>query len=492
VASVLQKLPSTPDAPYVVAVSGGPDSVALLDVLKRIYARLGSCYFIAAHLNHRIRGAEADRDEAFVRKLCEKLGIELIVECAHGLSSPNLEERARVVRYEFLDRVARSIHARYILLAHHADDQAETALLRLLRGSGIAGLGAMAPVVSRRGEVSADSEPSVGVVALVRPMLSVTRTTIVDYLEAVGADYVIDSSNLVGGVLRNRLRHSLLPEIEKHYAPGFSRRLVELAAEAGEVEAFLAGEARRALDLRLTAPSGGAEKRTVWRIDVEGFSSIQPALASAMLRELVRRGAGDLRHFGRVHIEAMRRLAMGGDPSAITMLPRGWRFRREYQSAVLERSPSTGREFGGPQGYELELTPGENRIEDAHLMLQLRIIGCDDSAFPHPPWHRRDLFEAWFDAVAAGRIVARTARHGDRVKPLGMDGSRKVHDVFVDRNLPLGWRKVWPLVVAQEGVLWIPGMVRSRFALVTADSKKVLHLRANSATEGRNVPLPEL
>jgi tRNA(Ile)-lysidine synthase len=214
----------------LVALSGGPDSVAMLHALISLQQRFG-LKVAAAHLNHRLRGAESDRDECFVRDLCRRLAIELAVKRAENLQSgsPNLEERARELRYVFLNRTADRLDARYIALAHHADDQAETVLMRMLRGSGIAGLAAMAKVGPGR---------------LFRPLLTVRRSEILAYLNAIGADYVTDSTNASAAILRNRVRNDLLPLLEREYAPALGHRLAEMASEMRAVADLIETAAR--------------------------------------------------------------------------------------------------------------------------------------------------------------------------------------------------------------------------------------------------------
>ncbi|MGA8059658.1 MAG: tRNA lysidine(34) synthetase TilS, partial [Candidatus Binataceae bacterium] len=233
----------------LLALSGGPDSVALLYVLRELAPRFGY-RLAAAHLNHRLRGAESDRDEAFVRDLCSTLGVELVVEQSSGLdpAASNLEERSRELRYAFLAAAAAQLGASRIATAHHADDQAETVMLRLLRGAGAAGLGAMPETMTLA---------PTGVTIL-RPMLRAGRREILRYLDSIGARFVSDSSNAHQGFLRNRVRIDLLPELERDYAPGFRRRLAALATEMRELDDYVARAARTELDSRLReAVSGG-------------------------------------------------------------------------------------------------------------------------------------------------------------------------------------------------------------------------------------------
>ncbi|HKV55649.1 MAG TPA: tRNA lysidine(34) synthetase TilS [Candidatus Binataceae bacterium] len=450
----------------VVALSGGPDSVATLHGLIRINRRSGAYRVAAAHLNHRIRGAEADRDESFVRELCARLEIELIAERASGLraKSPNLEERARELRYLFLTRTADRLGARFVVLGHHADDQAETVLLRLLRGSGAAGLAAMA---------AAGPEP------LLRPLLGLRRRDITAYLAAIDADYVTDSSNQDNRRMRNRVRRSLLPGLERDYAPGLGRRLVELAGEMRELEGYITADARRVLEARLSGVSA-SPAATGWQIDVSGFGTLAPALGKAVLRELTRKGAGDLRRISRAHIAAMYSLATGVDPSAAVSLPGGWKARRENQTLILEHHTGSSR----AEPFSITLKLGDNVIPGAGLVLTLEHLEPGDPGFPTEPWRPPSQAEAYFDAATAPVLRARSFRPADQIEPLGMNGSRKVQDVFVDRKLAFVKRSLWPLVVSEGAILWIPGLLRSRFALISAATKKVLHLRVKSPLQG--------
>ena len=465
VARVIARLPSALPHRLLIAVSGGPDSVAALLALQRIGAG-STVQLAAAHLNHGVRGHEADRDEGFVRELCGRLKIELVVERAQGLKLANFEERARELRYEFLNRTAQALNMQYIVLGHHQRDQAETVLLRLLRGAGAKGLAAMA-----------ESGPG----RLIRPLLSLDRTAILAYLEAIRADYVVDSSNLARGALRNRVRAELLPQLERDYWPGIGRRLAQLASEMREISDFMETEARRSLDLRLV-PAPNIKDGAFWRMDVRGFALLAPALARATLREFLKRTVGDLRKIQRAHIDAMYRLATNQSPSGTLHLPRRWRTRRNGDTLVLEnnQSPSPSSAADAANSGEFGLRPGLNTLSVSSLTLTLREVQEEDSCFPVAPWHPPNKFEAYFDAEEAPSLAIRFVRRGDRIRPLGFCGSQKLQDVFVDKKVTAARRGTWPLVVLNDEVIWIPGLVRSRVALVTPASRKVLHLCAHS------------
>ncbi|HVN27049.1 MAG TPA: tRNA lysidine(34) synthetase TilS, partial [Candidatus Binataceae bacterium] len=260
----------------------------------------------AAHLNHGIRGDEADRDEAFVRGLCAQFGVELICERARGLvaAMPNLEERARELRRNFLERSANVVRADFIALAHHADDQTETLLMRLLRGSGIAGLGVMAERGPGR---------------IIRPMLSLSRQDIRAFTSERQLEFVEDSSNASRSILRNRIRHELMPMLEREYAPGIVHRLSGLAAEMRDLDALVATLAARDLESISVAENA---------IDLSRYLQLEPAMQRGVARELIRQATGSLRRVSREHIESVRRLAAEGGPNAFVQLPGRWRVRR--------------------------------------------------------------------------------------------------------------------------------------------------------------------
>ncbi len=447
VARVLERIALREGDLILLGLSGGPDSVALLHVLLELRDRFG--YRVAAaHYNHRLRGAESERDEAFVRELCEKLGVDLRVGRASGLdrSMGNLEERARDLRHAFIRRVADDLDAAYIVLAHHADDQAETVLLRLLRGSGVSGLGAMAQIGPRR---------------LIRPMLALSRDEIAAYVVARGAAFVSDSSNNSSAILRNRVRNELMPMLERDYAPGFGRRLVELAGEMSEAADLIDGLARRELESRLH-PDGG--------LDLSRFTELHRALQGAVLRAFIVLAKGDLRRIGRAHIEAMRRLILEGPPNGWLDIPGGWSVSREYDK--LRLAPGQRTEEAGSFAVALTV-PGSTIVECAGVEFVADVIP-GDSAF-RPCVESEALFD--YDQIDQGLMV-RNFTPGDRIFPVGLGGSRKVKRMFIDRKVPKARRAAFPVVTMGEAVAWLPGIARGSVALLTAATRRVLRLRA--------------
>jgi tRNA(Ile)-lysidine synthase len=437
-----------PGASILVGLSGGADSVALTSALIEMRERLG-LKISAAHLNHRLRGDESDRDEEFVHDMCARLGVELIVERAEGLGSvANLEERAREVRREFLGRVADSIGADFIALGHHRDDQAETVLMRLMRGAGAAGMAAMAEC---------------GPGKIIRPMLSLSRAEIREYLGARGIAFVEDSSNSSRDILRNRIRADLIPMLEREYAPGFSGRLVELASEMRSLDELVTAIASRELDaIRV---SGG--------LDVSGFGALNRAVQAVAVRLYLSERIGSLRRISRTHVEDVLHLILEGGPSDSIDLPGGWRAEREYN--VL-RLVNAAEHKAGAVAFSVAIAPdGVTIVAEAGFKFAAFSIAAANASMPD------SLSVAIFDAakVTGGQLLARNFIVGDRIRPIGMRGTRKVQDVFVDRRIPRARRDRFPIVTIGDTVAWIPGLARGECALVTKATEIVLRVEAS-------------
>ena len=448
IASALERAAIRPGATVLVALSGGADSVALMHALLELRERF-DLRIVAAHLNHRIRAFESDRDENFVREMCARLGVELRVAHARGLDadSANLEERARDARYRFLNRAADALGADFIALAHHADDQAETVLMRILRGAGIAGLAAM----SERGPGR-----------LVRPMLAAYRADILSYLQVRGISFVEDSSNLSPEILRNRIRTELIPMLERDYASGLRRRLVEIAGEMRSVDDFM----NAAASIEFAAMRSADDA-----LDVSRFSTLAPALQMSVLRLYLSARIGTLRRITRAHLEALRRLVLAGGPSDSIDLPGRWRAEREYN---LLRIINTVAASDEPFSVPLRLD-GITIVEAANYRFDASTINVDAAdAWP------RDLNVALFDAaaIADAGLVVRNFIRGDRIHPLGMRGARKVKDVFVDRKIPRLERRRFPIVTLAGEVAWLPGLARGRAALIGNATETVLRVEA--------------
>jgi len=316
--AVLPQLGVGANSSLVAAVSGGADSVSMLDALLRLNGRGKLQVRVAvAHLNHQLRGEESDRDEAFVERLAAqnnlKCAIERIAVAETAVAEKrNLEATARRLRYEFLARVAEDFGAEFILTAHTQDDQAETVLMRLLRGSGAEGLRGIHPV-----------RPICENISLIRPMLDVTRADVLAHCEKYGIEFCTDSSNFSGELTRNRIRQELMPVL-KSFNPRSSEGIARMASLLADDDDFLQKLAEIVL----------AEAREGTNIKIKPLLQQHPAIRRRVLRLWLREARGGLQRIDAVHIAAIERLVIRGQGGKIIELPDSWQVR--LRSGVLE------------------------------------------------------------------------------------------------------------------------------------------------------------
>lgn len=434
-----------PGDTLIVALSGGADSTALLDLLARLPGyNLG---LIAAHLNHRLRGAESDADEEFCRQTAARYSIpfearRVDVADAAAQGRLNLEDAGRQARIAFFDTVRAARGAAAVVLAHHGNDQAETVLMRLLRGSGMTGLSGMTYRNDR---------------GYVRPLLDISRAEIEQYLRARRLEWREDSSNSDTAYLRNRLRHELLPLLET-YNPAIRSRLAATAAIIGGDDALLE-------ELTARAAAGSCREAENTIVDsVTRLRSLASPLRRRVLRHFIKQLAGTLDETGLRHIVALDGMIGSGRPNARLQLPHGILAVREYDRVVWMRSDH---QKATPDGsFELSIAaPGVYHFPGGTITVE----SCAEAHFPAPPG------SACFNP---GKTPLpwqiRTFRPGDRITPFGMSGSKKVKDIFIDRKIPLSRRQRIPLVFCGGELIWIAGVCASESCRLPAGTTPVL------------------
>lgn len=419
----------------LVAVSGGADSVALLYCLWDLSSEY-ALRLTVAHLNHRIRGEEADADADFVRRLSLELGLPFIAETVEvqrqaELAGRNLEEYARRVRYGFLRDAARRVGAGKIAVGHNRNDQAETALFRFLRGSGIEGLAAMAPVTD-------------GLV--IRPLLDCGRGLIVDYLGRRGIGHREDASNGDLRYARNRLRHETLPCLERRYNPRLVPALARQARMAREVWDYVRSQALEASgDILRT--SGGEVV-----LAIPPLARLHPALRKEVVRRALRECLGSLRGIGSVHIEGILALCTDRGESRQVQLPRGGRAIRQFDTLTL-----FGRPPSETPGYAYPLTvPGECVIRETGVTLRASACLAPDPASGKLPPHPQAFIDG---STLPGPLTVRSRAPGDRY---GGEGHRKVKRMLIDARVPRLERSRLAMVASGDAVVWIPGFRPAR------------------------------
>lgn len=445
-------------ATLLVAVSGGPDSVCLLHLLLQLRSALG-VKLHGAHLHHQLRGAEADADATYVVWLSKQLDVQMTVEQRDvrgyrakrgGLS---LEEAAREVRYSFLAEVAAAVGAGVVAVGHTADDQVETILLHLLRGSGLEGL---------RGMRARSRWPLPGTeLALVRPLLGVGRGETQAYCAAVGLSPRSDSSNRWPNLARNRVRTELIPLLES-FNPGIRQALLRIAA-AADADLGYIEEAVLPLWGPVVSEDGAGAA-----IDNKAFSELPPSLQRHLLRAAIRSVAGDLRDIGAVHIEALLQ-ALARPAGKSLSLPQGLAFYGSPDRSLLTTAEAPP--------CPLPLLHGEHRLnipgETSFAGWRVRATVLDSWAETPPDASTRAYLD--FD-VAGSKLVARGRRRGDRFQPLGMGETKRLQDFMVDAKIPRWWRDRVPLVSSPEHIVWVVGYRIDHRARVGPWTRRILSL----------------
>ena len=430
----------------VVAVSGGADSVALLDILTSLPEL--KLNLVVAHLNHQLRGAESDGDEEFVRKLAESYGMPFVAKrVAVGESARqerrSLEEAGRVARYAFFDEAAALHQANAVVLAHHADDQAETVLLRLLRGAGGSGLCAMAPRSAGR---------------YVRPLLGVTRGEIEAYLLGRGLPFRTDSSNGDLDFLRNRIRHELIPCLAG-YNPAIAERLADTAQALAADEEFLEA-ATDAACARHVAWSAGRVVMTG-----PGVRSEPRGIRLRLYRRAISRAKGDLLRIGFRHLQAIERLVFSPKPHLSLVLPDRLRIEKSYEEIAIAPAEENKSSVHGEFFVD---RPGIYPLPGGGLL-------AVDYAIPPDDLKSVPATTAWFDpAKASFPWLVRPFRPGDRFSPFGMTGQKKVKDLFIDAKLSMASRSRIPLLFCGATLLWVGGVRVSNAARLTDQTEIAL------------------
>ena len=444
----------------LVAVSGGPDSVALLCLLYEMREEF-QLHLEVAHLQHGIRGEEAKGDAQFVAALAERLNLpfhlkEVSVPALRSAAGKgNLEALARAERYRFFTEVGTARGLTKIATGHTLDDQAETVLMRLLRGSGMKGLGGIAPMQT----MNSSGEEELASVTVIRPLLQISKQDLLAYLAERGQDFCVDRTNRDPSLLRNWLRLELLPKIRERVDDRLSDRLSQQAEIMRDEDALLDQLART----KLKDISG------VEGLNRKGLLAEPVAMQRRLLRLWIEAATGSLRGLDFDHIDGLVRLIEQGPPNRRIALPRGWQAARQYDKVKLVRRGVLAK----CACYEYRLTPGES-VSIAEAGCQIR------SEFTKAPLERlpEDLTEAFFDLCGvAGPLTVRNFRKGDYFQPLGMAGHKKIKDLFIEQKLPLAERARLPLLALGSEVLWIPGYGRSERAKLTLKTAAILRLK---------------
>ncbi len=491
----------------VVAVSGGPDSVALIHALHELAGLLG-LELIIAHVDHGLRGEEATADAVLVGEVAGRLGLpaEFGLRRVEAAAGESIEEAARNVRYAFLGDMARRHGASTIAVGHTADDQAETLLMRLMRGAGPCGLKAMTSLAPRAGAV------------VVRPLLDVERHLVRAYLSERGLAFRLDRTNRDLRLTRNRTRHVLVPLLASEYNPGVVTTLGRTAALMSEVDEYFCRLADELLDSgvlkspatspfgpavrparaagidesnRAAVPAPGIPGPACLVLDLRRLTTYDHIVQRYLLRQAMLRIRSDLRGMGFHHIDALLGLTEKAGRERRVELPGGLVGLREGSELSLwESNPMEGRVI------PLTTLPLDGRIDlpDLGFAIEARLIKLPEAKADErvsgqrgtmarsAPGVGEDPRQAVFDRARLRLPLGiRSRQAGDRIVPFGMTAAKKVKDLLIDARVPRRLRPSVPLLVDGAGgpgerVLWVAGHRRSTHALIGPETDEIVEV----------------
>ena len=452
---VVSRSLTRPQSLVLAAVSGGADSMALLSILHRLSGELGIS-LAAGHFNHQLR-ASAQNELEGVRDFAAFLGVPFhsgtddvrtIVEA----TGDTIEEAARKARYRFLHRVAGEIHADGIATGHTRDDQAETVLMRILRGTGIRGL---AGIPVKRGKV-------------VRPLLGLTREETVSYCRASGISYVNDPSNEDLRFHRNRIRLELLPLLESTYHPGIRDNLVRLAENAQTIMETIRARTGPLLEKNLIQNPPDR-----WILNASAMDTLDDTAIVVLFGDLFANVLSCDMDFTRVHYDELVRLVRDTRATGKAVSLPGLTVRKEHSRLVITRGSPQDSE-PRPPAPQAELTlPGETTtptlVITADVLSRATVEDAD---------LRATETEAYFDRdVVSPPLTLRAALPGDRMQPFGMRGGKKLSDIFIDKKIPASDRSTSLVICDTHDILWLVGVTTSEKCRVGARTRDVVRIR---------------
>ena len=438
----------------IVAVSGGPDSICLLHLLNQLKKQL-EINLIVAHVNHCLRGVEADKDQEFVHNFCDDLKIECyskridINEIAE-MNNVSMESAGRDARYEYFNELKDKLKANKVALAHNANDQAETVLMRIIRGTGLEGLVGIKPV--RAG-------------IFVRPLINISRKEIEEYCINNNINPKIDKTNFESIYTRNKIRIDLIPYIEKNFNSDIINGLIRLGDTAKKDNDFI----ENYVDISYKKHCYNKQGKVI--IKSEAFNE-EEAILSRLIRRTFQEINGNLYNFEKVHVYDIINIQKQGTGKEVT-LPSGVNAINEYGDIIITKEEKSL----DIKKYEVILNIGEeNSIQHIGKTIKLKLLDYDKKINLKEKSNIRNFD---FDKIK-GSIIVRNRRNGDKFIPFGMSGTKKLKDLFIDLKVKKSERSKIPLICFGEDIAWIVGYRVSEKFKITEDTKSILQIKLES------------
>ena len=406
----------------VVACSGGPDSMALLHMLKKIKDRL-DIQIICAHVNHNVR-KESEEEKKFVEQFCKLNDLTFEHMIIENYGDDNFHNEARTIRYNYFEKLVKKYSARYLFTAHHGDDLVETVLMRIVRGSTLRGYSGFSKIVK------------MDKYTIVRPLIEITKEEIYKYNKENGIDYVIDSSNIKDKYTRNRYRKYIVPELKKEDI-NVHKKFYKFSTTLLEYNDYINREVEKILP-------------TVFKqqvLNISKFNLLEPLIQQKIIYYILESiYQDDLMLITDHHAELLLNLIKTKKANSLIYLPNNIKAMKEYELlSFVTEVPKEGdyeidiiNYLNLPNGKNIEVIP-----ESSDTSNNVCRLNSKDLKMP---------------------LRVRTRTDGDKISVKGMLGRKKINDIFIDNKIPLSLRNSWPVVVdSQNTVVWLPGLKKSKF-----------------------------
>lgn len=405
-----------------IGVSGGPDSMALLDLMIRLKSEL-DLVLVVAHVNHNIR-EESKEEEAYLREFCNNMGLHFECFKIEHYGDDNFHNEARTIRYNFFDKVCKDYNAKFLLTAHHGDDLVETILMRIVRGSSLKGYSGFSKVIVKDDYT------------ILRPLITVTKDDLTNYCNENNIKYFIDKSNLKDVYTRNRYRKYVLPFL-KEEDKMVHEKFLKFSETLLEYNNYIEREVSQVINKVF--------KNGV--LDISKFKELDHLLQSKIISNILEKIYGDdLLIITNTHVNLIFDLINSYKPNSVVHLPNNVKAIKSYNElsfAFMEEVDDK---------YEIELDSVANLPNG---MIIEKVSDTDDTSNYVTRLSSKDV---------SLPLYVRTRRNGDKMSVKGMEGHKKVNDIFIDNKIVSKDRNVWPVLVdAEERVIWVPGLKKSKF-----------------------------
>ena len=432
----------------VIGISGGPDSVCLLHILSRLKEKL-DIELYAAHLNHQIRGIEAQKDAFYVSNLCDEMGITFFIKSINvpeyceknGLT---IEEGARKLRYEMFDEIRINTKSNKIAIGHNLNDQAETILMRIMRGTGLQGLKGIDYIRDN---------------IIIRPILDIDRRDIEEYCKQYKLNPRIDESNLENIYTRNKIRLDLIPYMKENFNPNLTESIVRMGNSLRSDNDYIENEALNKFKEVSTLSYDGI------RININNYKNLHNSIKARVLRYAIKNLLGDTNFIEQKHIDDIIELEGDSKIDKMINLPRGIFVYRKKDYILITNKEIVIEDI--EFCYNVP-SNGLKKVNEIGLIVQTEVMSIEKYKTS-----KSDKSCQWFDFnKIKGGVIVRSRKPGDKIKLPG--GSKKIKDLFIDLKIPKEHRCRIPIICDQEGILAVANLKHSANYKIDLETKEVL------------------